>query len=219
MFADDSTFLATSKSITELKETLGGVYTKISQWFRANELCLNLKKTRVMAFYSKTELNLRLDGVPIEEISTKSQQKSVKLLGIEVDPWLTWSEHVQSLVSKLRSYLYGLRRIRYEVDEFVRLSYVKSYLMSSIQYGIEIWGGSSHFHLLEKIQKQAVRLIKAKAFVIHTSALFREFKILPLSLILEQKERCMAFKYAEDGRFEETTSRRQQDKGLVRLPL
>ena len=34
----------------------------------------------------KTELNLRLDGVAIEEVTTKGPIKLVKLLGVEVDP-------------------------------------------------------------------------------------------------------------------------------------
>ena len=91
--------------------------------------------------------------------------------------------------------------------------------MSTIQFSIEIWGSSSQFHLLEKLQKQGIRLIKAKKYVIHTSGLFKELKILPLSLIREQRERCLAFKYNEMDIFEKSSSARQQEKLQIRLPL
>ena len=172
-----------------------------------------------MAFHSKKELEIRFNGILIDEVSSQSQKKSVKLLGIEIDPNLNWSEHINRLSSKIRSYLYGLRRIRYEVDEHVRLAYFRAYIMSSMQYGIEIWGSSPKFHALEKLQKQGVRLLKAKKNVVHTSDLFKSFNILPLFLLLEQRERCLGYKYNDLDLFEKSSSQRQKDRHQVRLPL
>ena len=106
-------------------------------------------------------MNLKLNGIDIEEVSLHSDVKSVRVLGVEVDPDLTWSEHIKTVASKLKSYIHGLRRIRFEVDLFAR-----AFIMSTIQFAIEIWGSASKFHMLEKLQKQGIRLIKAKSCVI-----------------------------------------------------
>ena len=131
----------------------------------------------------------------IDEISPRVREKSYRLLGVHIDADLSWKEHIKQVAAKVKSFLYGMRRIRFEVDEHVRLSYFKAYIMSTIQFAIEIWGNSTSFNVLEKLQKQGVRMIKAKKFVIHTSPLFKDFKILPLNLLLEQRERCLALIY------------------------
>jgi hypothetical protein len=48
LYADDTTILVTSKDLTSLNNKLNRVVTKVTNWFRNNNLVANMSKTNLI---------------------------------------------------------------------------------------------------------------------------------------------------------------------------
>ena len=68
-------------------------------WFKANKLSSNLTKSVVMKFWKKNDKDffVSVDGIQIPTVTC------TKFLGVHVDHELSWSEHVNRLMEKLRN--------------------------------------------------------------------------------------------------------------------
>jgi len=77
LFADDSNlfFSSTSKKLSDLISTVNAELVNLSEWFCANKLSLNVKKTIYILFGNKPipqefcHLNIDLDGFIVEQVS------------------------------------------------------------------------------------------------------------------------------------------------------
>ena len=85
MFADDTTITVTGDCESTLSRNLEAVLGKAKVWFDMNKLALNERKTRVIHYYSDSNLNIRVNGQQIEQIGNKNNEKCFKLLGVEID--------------------------------------------------------------------------------------------------------------------------------------
>src|SRR6218665_603841 len=71
----------------------------VNNWFRANNLSLNVMKTNYILFTSSrkqippTEGILKISDVPIPVVST------TKFLGVYLDSYLTWNYHTDQISS------------------------------------------------------------------------------------------------------------------------
>ena len=66
------------------------------EWFKANQLLLNLTKTVLMNFWDEdSQADIKIDGIAIPTV------KSTKFLGVNLDSDLTWSIHIDSVHKKL----------------------------------------------------------------------------------------------------------------------
>ena len=86
--------------------------SKVSEWFNANKLSLNIKKTKLILFRSsnkkpKHEIKLRINDENIKQI------KSTIFLGIIIDECLTWSEHIAQVVKKISKVSGIIAKTRY----------------------------------------------------------------------------------------------------------
>ena len=98
LFADDTTLYASHKNIKYLNYMLQTDLNKLDLWFRANKLSLNISKTNTMTIKPKdspfkNELKLNNKTLPIVE--------NTKFLGITIDNKLSWTKHINSIISKI----------------------------------------------------------------------------------------------------------------------
>ena len=102
-FADDTTMIYSHKNPTYLAYCIETDLTNVQDWFCANKLTLNVKKTVYMKFHRKncqtSNLNLELNGVTIPRV------QSTKFLGTWIDDTLTWKCHISNTVTKLNTKL------------------------------------------------------------------------------------------------------------------
>ena len=74
MYADDTTLLLNSSDPNTLQNDFNSNLVRIADWFQANKLTLNIKKTKLMLFGSKQSLHkfkdvsLIYNGVSIERV-------------------------------------------------------------------------------------------------------------------------------------------------------
>ena len=98
---------------------------------------------------------IRLDETVIQDVNY------CKFLGIYIDNHLSWTKQILTLVNKLNSGIYVLRRILQTCGFESALQVYHSLFMSHISYGIILWGNSSHqnIDLIFKTQKRALRFL------------------------------------------------------------
>ena len=89
-----------------------------------------------------------------------------------MDNKLTWGVHIGKLISKLKSTLVIIRRIKNYVPKEVHLSIYRALFESHINYCISTWGNAVK-NLTEKVfrlQKQCIRILFGDA-----EAYFKKF--------------------------------------------
>ena len=96
MYAYDTTLLLNSSDPNALQNDLNSNLDKIADWFQANKVTLNIKKTKLMMLvqsnlFISLKMLLLYIGVSIERV------EKFKYLGLSLDTQLSWNEHVCKL--------------------------------------------------------------------------------------------------------------------------
>ena len=103
MYADNTNLFYSNNDIETLFSTVNMELEKISEWFKANKLSLNIKKTNYTLFHKnnpKIDLPLILPGLKIVNNVLK-MQTSIKFLGVMLDENISWKEHIKTVENKL----------------------------------------------------------------------------------------------------------------------
>jgi len=70
--------------------------SNLHTWFCANRLSLNPQKTKYIVFkpmygnYNLNNLNVTINGTPLEQIGSQCNEKCTKFLDVYIDESLTW---------------------------------------------------------------------------------------------------------------------------------
>ena len=201
LFADDTACLAKGHNLKELSNYVNGELRKIANWFRANKMALNVSKTKFIIFRTVNKPVNPLDCViiynsneigapdpdpalisPIERIHNEGRETSFKLLGVLLDEFLSFNDHITMLTCKISKSLYCINRVKNFIDQRSLRTMYFAMIHSVMAYGIIIYGCATKTNLekLRIAQKKAVRTICNANYRAHTAPLFKELKILPL---------------------------------------
>ena len=163
MFADDTNLFFSNSNIKTLFATVNHELEKISLWFIANRLSLNVEKTKYTLFHKKSvrdNIPLKLPDLKIANNSIE-RTTSIKFLGIMIDENITWEDHIHTIEKKLAKNLGLLYQAKHILDneslKTIYFSYIHSYLI----YANISWG-STYFTKLKTVhyqQKHAARII------------------------------------------------------------
>ena len=107
--------------------------------------------------------------------------KSVKLLGVIIDKYLTFGPHIDSIISKANSLLYMLARASVILPTaLLRTAYI-SLVRSHFECCSVVWASAaySHLHKIDIIQKRVPRIILKKP---------RDAHVEPLQKILKSED-------------------------------
>ena len=103
MFADDTNLFFSHRDINVLFEKMKKELTNVSDWFNANNLSLNVKKTKHSFFHKslkKSNIPLQLPNLNINEL-TVERESSMKFLGVWIDEDLTWRDRIHTVENKI----------------------------------------------------------------------------------------------------------------------
>ena len=92
MFADDTNLSCSNKNIETLFQIVNSELKLVTEWFLANKLSLNAKKTKYVILHKVTmfdSLPLQLPAMTFNNIEIK-RENSVIFLGVIIDENLTW---------------------------------------------------------------------------------------------------------------------------------
>ena len=157
----------------------------VNDWFALNKLSLNLKKTNYILFRSHRKpipsntLTLHINNVEIPKVS------STKFLGILVDQFLTWSDHISNITSKISRNLGILSRITYLLPQHIRKNLYYTMIHPYISYCNIVWASNYPTKLLKlhSLQNRAVRMVFGPTCRLSTDLMYKEANILKLDQI------------------------------------
>ena len=89
----------------------------INDWFRANKLCLNVKKTKYIIFSPSSNPNignhsLNIDNQNIDKIGNDMNTKSFKFLSLEIDECIAWKWHIDKICNKISRSIYAINKVK-----------------------------------------------------------------------------------------------------------
>ena len=196
LFADDTNILYSDACLETLNEILQTEMNKIAYWLNANKLSLNTTKTKLILFRSRNKKSKHDLKISINEENIK-QVQNINFLGIVIDEFLTWRDHIDLIAKKIIKCAAIISRIRH----FTNLNSLKliyyALVYPYLTYGNLIWGNAykSHIRKLVNIQKKIVRLITFKSYSEHTDPIFFELKILNMYKLNEYLTSSFMFRY------------------------
>ena len=103
MFANDCNLFLSHQNINKLFKTFNEELKKFGDWFKANKLPLNKRKTKYTIFHkksSKDDLPLKLLALKIAD--NKIERKTaIKFLGVMLNKNISWEENIPTVETKL----------------------------------------------------------------------------------------------------------------------
>ena len=160
LFADETNIYCSRKDLNDLELILKQELHVVAEWMKSNRLYLSILKTNFVLFHSKKlksckSLNLKLDGVNIQEVST------VKYLGVTFDSNLTWKSHIHELCLKLSKTVGIFSKLRYYINVDILIMLYYSLIYPFLTYGIHVWGliYPTYLKPVTTLQKRVVRIM------------------------------------------------------------
>ena len=156
IYADDTHLLDRAKpepqNLTALKARIENTLCIMQNWYRSNSLKMNPQKTEFMMIGSrqnikKTEgFHLVIDNVPVPPSG------SLRMLGVVLDPILSWEKHISHVVQKCNALLISLYRFRHHFSQDILQKLINIHVFPYIIYCLSVWGGANKTQLA-RIQK------------------------------------------------------------------
>ena len=160
----------------------GSSVSEVFNWALANRLPLNEKKTKVLTVKGK-RLSTKINNNP--EItcngSLLTNVMNVKLLGLEIDEELSFSEHITTVCKKVSQRIGLLKKIMNYLPLKQRLLYYNALIRPVINYASVLWTNCDKESLgrVLKLQKRAARVILNAPPQAPSVPLFNRLKWLP----------------------------------------
>ena len=201
LFADDTSLITTSNTISELNEDISSTISKTKDWLIANKLTLNINKTKILLFNKnnsenkKLRIKLSIDSKQIDDVQNHT------FLGIIIDNKLSWKSHIDNICNKIIKLIYIIKTIKNLVSTNTLRSIYTSLIQPHLTYGIISWfePNTNKIRRLTLLQKKAVRLITNSKYNAHTSNLFQKLKILKLDDLFKKQALILYWKYINNS--------------------
>jgi hypothetical protein len=152
LFADDTSIIITDKDPTNFKIKINKLFDITNEWFATNELTINYEKNCLLQFETRNSKTL---DIQVSYLNNQiSSNSDVSFLGLKIDTFLTWKDHIDTLVAKLNRSCFAIRSAKSILSlKTVKVVYY-SYVHSILNYEIIFWGNSSYSKQIFRIQKK-----------------------------------------------------------------
>jgi hypothetical protein len=205
LFADDTTCLGKGKVLRDLILYVNEELQKIANWFRSNKMAVNTAKTKFIIFRTRGKpinprdcrlvFNSNEIGKPedpsqifeIERVYNDGHTKSFKLLGVLLDEYLSFDDHIDNLCAKISKSLFCINRVKNFVNLDTKKTLYFAMVHSHLSYCLTVYScaNSTSLNKLRIKQKEAIRAICNAGYRDHTVPLFKQLKILPLNELIQ----------------------------------
>ena len=135
LFADYTNLFISGVGVNRLNQKCNNCIETLNQWFIANRLHVNIDKINSMIFPNTKANNIcvKLSDITITKVQYCGYH------GIFLDDTLTWSNHIDTVYSKLMKYVGIFYKIRSKLPLSVLRNIYFSFVYPHILYGIEIY--------------------------------------------------------------------------------
>ena len=137
LFADDTNIFLSHPNLNTLTNIFNTELIKVSNWFKANKLSLNVSKTNYIHFTKKKHntpvTRISIDNTPILPVD------QTKFLGVIIDQNLTWKHHVTKTSNQVSKNIGILRRLRNTLPKHVLFTLYNTLILPYISYSNIAW--------------------------------------------------------------------------------
>ena len=194
LFADDSTLTCKYKPCPQLPSNifLQNQLDTVYSWLKANKIKVNSNKCSHIVFSYRN--NSRIPPITFGN-GQISQSSSTRFLGILIDEKLQFSNHIQSIASKISKSIGILNKLKLIFPSNILLKLYLTLIHPHLTYAIETWFSSPacFTNKLFTLQKKAIRIILGLPNNSHTTQHFKSLKVLKLKDLYILKLCCMVF--------------------------
>ena len=182
LFADDTTVFYSHTNIHVLTDVINNELKEVSNWFKANKLSLNAKKTNLMYLgtrkqisnMSKVNIDIYLDGCKLNRVN------DAKFLGITIDETLTWKKQVENICKICARNIAVLNKVKLFLPSSAMYRLYCTLVLPYFNYGLLLWGNTNKESMTKifRLQKRALRTISNSSYLSPTKPLFNKYNIL-----------------------------------------
>ena len=196
LFADDTCVLLSGKNLNTLVALMNTELISLNNWFKANKLSLNTKKSFFMIFH-RSRIKTNSIGTILLDSAKLIKVDYVKYLGVIIDHKLNWIEHIAYVKNKISKGIGIMYKARQYLSKCTLLNLYYAYIYPYMTYCIEIWGSATQTHLncLFLQQKKIIRIMNFSHYLAHTSPLFHSMEVLPFKKIYYHRIGLMMYKF------------------------
>jgi exonuclease III len=183
LFADDTTVFITSNNQQDLYTDMNTELLHLTNWFNANSLSLNIKKSNYIIFSSPRKKipddpnnTITLNNIPIQRVP------HTKFLGIILDQHLNWQPHINLVRNKIAKSVGIINRLKNTLPPPTLKTLYTSFIAPYLNYGTLIWAGGykTVLHPVHLLLKKAVRIISGAHYLAESSNLFKNLNLLTI---------------------------------------
>jgi hypothetical protein len=163
LFADDAVLIIAleSTNVQTFENTMTASFLLILEFFKHRKLSLNAAKTNFILFQSERGKITMNKNIRVDDHTEISQATSTKYLGLFINDRLDWSDHIDSIRSKIGSAAGVLWKLRLVLPISARKMIFNALVLSHIRYMNFIWGFSPWCKLkdLQVIHNRSLRSV------------------------------------------------------------
>ena len=154
-YADDNTPYAINSNVDALIESLVNDTSTLIEWFNDNYFKMNADKCHLLVTKHDDDVSVVIDGKTIKG------EKSIKLLGINIDNKLDFNDHVSNLCKKVSLKLHALTRISHFMSTDKLRIIMKAFIESQFGYCPLVWMFHSRAlnNKINKLHERALKLV------------------------------------------------------------
>ena len=146
LFADDTNIIFSHKDPIFLMELVNTELQRLSCWFQANKLSINVKKSNYIIFKTspnrqKLDLDFSINDTKIDRLT------ETLFLGVIIDECLTWKPHVQNLTRKISKSLGIIYKSSFCLNKNSLCTLYYSLVYPNLYYCACVWGLTYHSNL------------------------------------------------------------------------
>ena len=113
LYADDAVNYYSSTDLSGLESKLNSDLATVSNWFSSNLLTLNISKCNFVIFGNSRRIKL-VNNVSLKVNSTAVERSDLfKYLGVVINQTMSWSEHIDTISTKINQRIGMIKRIRH----------------------------------------------------------------------------------------------------------
>ena len=136
-----------------LAASLNSELNKLSAWFKANKLSLNLKKTNFMLFKPRQKryhfpMQICINEQKIEQV------KETVFLGVVLDEHLAWKPHISQVACKISKSIGVINRARFFLPKPCLKTLYYCLVYPYLHYCIIVWGSTYKTNLRRLVSLQ-----------------------------------------------------------------
>ena len=159
LYADDTVLYQSGVNVQEASGKLQTSLNKFCSWAKVNKLTINVNKTKLMVFGSRSKVKKAKDvKIYIHDILLQ-RVPTFKYLGLVLDQTLTYNHHLSSVIRTVLYKMTLLAKVKKYLNNKVALLIYKSMILPYLDYADVIFH-KANLSFLDKLQRLQNRCLR-----------------------------------------------------------